>query len=67
MPSKYDGDVAFERTAVDPERMGGVPCIRDVRIAVSVVLGQPAAGRTSDSPEAALRAIPHIVRSDDRR
>lgn len=27
-----------ERITVDPERMGGVPCIRDVRIPVATVL-----------------------------
>lgn len=38
--------MAFERITVDPERMGGVPCIRDLRVTVSMVLGQLAAGRT---------------------
>jgi len=39
--------MAFERITVDPERMGGVPCIRDLRVTVGMVLGQLAAGRTA--------------------
>lgn len=38
--------MAFERITVDPNRMGGVPCIRDLRVTVSMVLGQLAGGRT---------------------
>jgi uncharacterized protein (DUF433 family) len=38
--------VAFERITVDPERMGGLPTIRDLRVTVSMVLGQLAGGRT---------------------
>ena len=41
-----DEGMAFERITVDPERMGGVPCIRNLRVTVSMVLGQLAAGRT---------------------
>ena len=36
----------FERITVDPDRMGGVPCIRDLRVTVGMVLGQLAGGRT---------------------
>lgn len=36
----------FERITVDPNRMGGVPCIRDLRVTVGMVLGQLAGGRT---------------------
>ena len=36
----------LDRITVDPNRMGGVPCIRDLRVTVSMVLGQLAAGRT---------------------
>lgn len=38
----------FERITVDPNRMGGVPCIRDLRVTVGMVLGQLAGGRTVD-------------------
>ncbi|MGH3898890.1 MAG: DUF433 domain-containing protein [Pseudonocardiaceae bacterium] len=37
--------MAFERITIDHEKMGGLPCIRDVRIPVGTVLGQLAAGR----------------------
>ena len=36
----------LDRITVDPDRMGGLPCIRDLRVTVSMVLGQLAAGRT---------------------
>lgn len=38
--------MAFERITIDHDKMGGVPCIRDLRIPVGTVLGQLAAGRT---------------------
>lgn len=38
----------LDRITVDPDRMGGLPCIRDLRMTVSMVLGQLAAGRTHD-------------------
>lgn len=36
----------LRRISVDPEVMGGVPCIRDTRVTVSMVLGQLAGGQT---------------------
>lgn len=42
------GVMAFERITVDPTRMGGVACIRDLRVTVSMVLGQLARGATVD-------------------
>lgn len=39
--------MAFERITIDHEKMGGLPCIRDLRIPVSTVLGQLAAGRAA--------------------
>ncbi|WP_419847380.1 DUF433 domain-containing protein [Candidatus Poriferisocius sp.] len=38
----------LDRITVNPERMGGLPCIRDLRVTVAMVLGQLAAGRTRD-------------------
>lgn len=38
--------MAFGRISIDHAKMGGLPCIRDLRIPVSTVLGQLAAGRT---------------------
>lgn len=53
--------MAFERITVDPAQMGGVPCIRGLRITVSLVLGQLAAGRTS---EQLLEDYPYLERED---
>lgn len=39
--------MAFARITVDHARMGGLPCIRDLRIPVGTVLGQLAAGRSA--------------------
>jgi uncharacterized protein (DUF433 family) len=55
--------MAFERITVDPERMDGVPCIRDLRVAVSMVLGQLAAGRTV---EQLLADYPYLKPEDVR-
>ncbi|HEX6446572.1 MAG TPA: DUF433 domain-containing protein [Streptosporangiales bacterium] len=53
--------MAFERITVHPDRMGGVPCIRDLRVTVSMVLGQLAAGRTF---EQILDDYPYLERAD---
>ncbi|MBW3668482.1 MAG: DUF433 domain-containing protein [Actinobacteria bacterium] len=53
--------VAFERITVDPNRMRGLPCIRDTRVTVSAVLGQLAAGRTVDE---LLQEFPYLERED---
>lgn len=39
--------MTFERISIDHGKMGGLPCIRDLRIPVSTVLGQLAAGRST--------------------
>ena len=54
--------MAFERITVDPDRIGGVPCIRDLRVTVSMVLGQLAAGR---SIEQVLEDYPYLERALD--
>lgn len=36
----------MERITIDPNRMRGLPCIRDTRVTVGAVLGQLAAGQT---------------------
>ena len=38
--------VAFERITVDPEMMGGMPCIRGLRIPVATVVAMVADGLT---------------------
>ena len=41
--------------------MGGVPCIRDLRMTVSAVLGQLASGRTVDE---VVEDYPYLERDD---
>ncbi len=53
--------MALERITVDPARMGGVPCIRDLRVSVSMVLGQLAGGR---SVEELLVDYPYLEHAD---
>lgn len=38
----------MQRITIDPNRMRGLPCIRDTRVTVSAVIGQLAAGQTVD-------------------
>lgn len=59
--TSYREVVAFERITVDPGRMGGVPCIRDLRVTVGMVLGQLAGGRTV---EEVLIDYPYLERAD---
>ncbi len=40
--------MAFERITVDPAKMGGVPCIRDLRMPVATVVAMVADGMTVD-------------------
>ena len=37
---------AFPRITINPNQMGGLPCIRGLRIPVATVIGQLAAGRS---------------------
>ena len=53
--------MSFDRVTVDPAQMGGVPCIRGLRVTVSMVLGQLAAGRTVDE---LLGDYPYLERED---
>jgi uncharacterized protein (DUF433 family) len=53
--------MAFERITVNPERMGGLPCIRELRVTVSMVLGQLAADRTIEQLPA---DYPYLERED---
>ena len=51
----------FERITIDPEQMGGLPCIRGLRIPVTTILGQLAARRTS---EEILADFPDLEEAD---
>lgn len=44
----YPDAMPHDRITINPDQMGGLPCIRGLRIPVSTVLGQLAAGRTRD-------------------
>lgn len=51
----------FKRITVNPDQMGGVPCIRGLRIPVATVVGMVADGM----PEAEiLNAYPDLERDD---
>lgn len=44
---RYDGDVReLQRITIDPEVMGGKPCIRGIRVTVCMIVEALAAGRT---------------------
>ncbi len=53
--------MAYKRITINPNRMTGLPCIRDTRVTVSAVLGQLAAGR---SIEEVLVDYPYLERAD---
>lgn len=38
----------FERITTDPKVMGGVPCIREMRVPVATVVGMVAEGMTTE-------------------
>ncbi len=51
------------RITVDPQRMGGVPCIRNLRMPVATILGMLADGLDE---EAILKEHPELEREDIR-
>jgi uncharacterized protein (DUF433 family) len=53
----------FNRITINPRQMGGVPCIRGLRIPVATVVGMVADGMT---PEKILRRFPDLERDDLR-
>ena len=53
----------FERITVDPAQMGGVPCIRGLRIPVATVVDMVANGMT---PAEILGAYPDLDEADVR-
>jgi uncharacterized protein (DUF433 family) len=40
--------MGFERITVEPDKMGGVPCIRGLRIPVATSVGMVAEGMTAE-------------------
>ena len=53
----------FGRITTDPARMGGVPCIRSLRIPVATVIEMVADGMT---PAEILKAYPDLEAADIR-
>ncbi|MDZ7336732.1 MAG: DUF433 domain-containing protein [candidate division KSB1 bacterium] len=53
----------FKRITINPKQMDGVPCIRELRIPVSVVVGMVAEGMTT---EEILRSFPDLEWEDIR-
>ena len=51
----------FTRITVNPNQMGGVPCIRGLRIPVATIVGMVADGM---SEEKILKALPDLERGD---
>ena len=53
--------MTFTRITIDPDKMSGVPCIRDFRIPVSTVVAMVAEGM---SEEEILKAYPDLEHED---
>jgi uncharacterized protein (DUF433 family) len=51
----------FDRITVDPDRLGGKPCIRELRISVGIVVQMIAAGKTIDE---ILAEYPYLEAED---
>jgi len=55
--------MSFERITVDPDQMGGVPCVRGLRIPVATILRMLAGGM---SEEEILAEYPDLEPEDIR-
>ena len=53
--------MTYTRITVDPNKMGGLPCIRGLRIPVATVVGMVADGMTVDE---ILAAYPDLEKED---
>lgn len=51
----------LDRITMDPDRMGGKPCIRGTRVTVGTIVGLVAEGYT---PEEILDAYPYLEHAD---
>jgi uncharacterized protein (DUF433 family) len=51
----------FERITLDPDVMGGKPCIRGLRVTVGTIVGLLAVGRSRDE---ILQAYPYLASED---
>lgn len=55
--------MAFKRITVDPHQMGGVPCVRALRIPIATIVGMVAEGMTA---EEILASYPDLEVEDIR-
>jgi uncharacterized protein (DUF433 family) len=55
--------MVFQRITVNPHQMGGVPCVRGLRIPVATVVGMLADGMSDDD---ILKAFPDLIGDDIR-
>ena len=53
--------MAFKRITVDPDVMGGAPCIRGLRIPVATVVSMIADGMTTED---VIDELPDVTRED---
>ena len=53
----------FTRITVNPDQMGGMPCLRGLRVPVGTVVGMVADGMSHDE---ILQAYPDLEREDIR-
>lgn len=53
--------MTFDRITTDPEMMGGLPCIRGLRIPVATVVDMVAEGMTVDE---IVTALPDLAQED---
>jgi uncharacterized protein (DUF433 family) len=51
----------YERITINPDQMGGLPCIRGLRVPVATVVDMVAAGMTHDE---ILADFPYLERED---
>jgi len=58
---REEPQAGFTRITVDPEQMGGVPCIRGLRIPVATIVGMVAEGMAQDE---ILEAYPDLAKED---
>ena len=63
LSKEHRTDMAFNRITVDAQKLGGVPCIRGLRIPVATVVGMVAEGMTSAE---ILEAYPDLEDDDIR-
>ncbi len=54
----------LDRITIEPDKMGGKPCVRGMRVPVSLVVNLIANGMTEDE---ILEAYPYLEREDIRQ